>query len=117
MQGHCGQKPVRFQDVKPYGIPSSLDDLHGPSSGRLSLPKSIFWAPGGGEIDLSTEGGIKLAYQAVISEGKPDEQCRLLNKQVLLAVWPRLSIPAKAARLWQTRFPELRGNMRAELIA
>lgn len=104
---------MRFADNKPYAVPASLDDLQGPNSGTLELPKSVFWAPGGNRVSLSSEGSVKLVYQAVIAEGTVEEQKRFLNKDLLVAVWPHLSVPATAARLWQNRFPELRGNLRA----
>lgn len=108
---------TRLSDVKPYSVPRSLDDLRGPSSGTITLPKALLWAPGGGDVPLSTRGNVKLAYQAIISEGTVEQQCRYLNKALLTSVWPHLSVPAQAARQWQERFPELRGNLRAKLAA
>lgn len=111
---HADERIIRLRDVKPYSIPRSLNDLNGPRTGVLHLPKSIYWAPGGGDITLSTEGSTKLAYQSVIAEGTIDQQCRFLNKDLLIELWPHLSIPSRAAHEWQERFPQLRGNIRAE---
>ena len=40
-----GTTRVRFQDVKPYDAPASLDDLHGPRDGELVLPHHVHWGP------------------------------------------------------------------------
>lgn len=108
-------KRVRLRDVKPFCVPGSLDDLHGPGrGGSVTLPVTIYWAPGDGTIPLDSEGRIDMVYQAVIAEGSAEDQCAYLDRDVLIEAWPRLNLPIEAARLWQDSFPELRGNMRAD---
>jgi len=106
-----GATPRRafFRDLKPYEIVDSLGQLDGPSAGVVELPHSLFWAPGGGRIDLDEAGGTAMAYQAVLSEGTAADQRALLNRHVLLSVWQELMLPRRVRDLWEAKFPELRG--------
>lgn len=36
------EKRVHIQDVKPYFVPDTLDDLHGPSEGNIELPIHVY---------------------------------------------------------------------------
>lgn len=45
---------IRFRDIKPYYVPQSLSDLHGPLTGKIKLRHSVMWAPGDGIIDIGT---------------------------------------------------------------
>lgn len=49
-----------------------------------------------------------MAYQALLSEGTAEVQTRLLNKRLLIAVWPELSLDSRVRDLWESRFVELR---------
>ena len=101
------ERRVFFRDVKPYEIPESLDDLKGPAGGVVELPHSVLWAPGGGRVDLDQEGGIGLAYRAVVAEGTVADQVMILNRDRLIATWPELLLPRRVRALWKARFPEL----------
>lgn len=104
---------VHMYDIKPYAFINTLDELHGPSSGSVTLPHSIFWAPGSKTLCLDADGTLRQAYQAVLSEGTAEQICEFVNRDLLIEIWPRLSLPASVAKGWELRFPELRGNMRA----
>ena len=99
-------KRVLFQDIKPYAVPSSLDDLYGPAEGVLHLPRNVYWGPMS-TVDLSAQGGISKAYQAVLREGREIDLVMLLNRDVLLRSWAGLMLPDRVRDLWETRFPEL----------
>lgn len=99
---------VFFRDVKPYEAPESLDQLHGPAGGVVVLSHSVFWAPGGGLIDLDEPGGAAMAYQAVLAEGTSDDQKAVLNRERLIAEWAELMLDRRVRELWESRFPELR---------
>lgn len=100
--------------IRYYEIPDSLEDLRGPGTGKLHLPIHVYWQPGSSEIDLSNDIEVETAYQAVISEGARSDIETLLNKDVLIRVWPNLRLDARAARMWHKRFPVLQGNLREE---
>lgn len=101
------QRRVFFRDMKPYEVPRSLDDLKGPSGDIVELPHTVLWAPGGGHVDLDAEGGVNLAYRAVLAEGTVADQVAVVNRDRLVAVWPELLLPRRVRQLWEDRFPEL----------
>lgn len=101
------EQRVFFRDIKPYAVPESLEDLRGPAGGVVELPHSVLWAPGDGRVDLDVEGGIGLAYRAVVAEGTVEDQVRIVNRDRLITVWSELLLPRRARELWEARFPEL----------
>jgi hypothetical protein len=104
---------VFFRDVKPYAIVDRLDQLRGPAGGTVDLSHSVLWAPGGGLVDLDRPGALRMAYRAVLNEGTVEELVRVLNRDVLIAVWPQLLLPLRVLTMWESRFPELRSSAAA----
>jgi hypothetical protein len=104
---------VFFRDVKPYAIVDHLDQLRGPAGGTLELSHSVLWAPGGGLVDLDRPGALRMAYRAVLNEGTVEDLVRVLNRDVLIAVWPELLLPLRVLAMWESRFPELRSSATA----
>ena len=101
-----GTTRVRFQDVKPCDAPASLDELRGPREGELVLPHHVHWGPRR-DVNLSRKGDVLTAYQATISEGMAADQVAILNRSLLLGLWPELILSARVRSLWESRFPEL----------
>lgn len=99
-------KRVRFQDVKPYDAPAQLDELQGPASGHVQLPPWVYWGPNP-VANLDAEGDAIRAYQATIQEGRTVDQVQILNRDRLVAMWPKLNMPPRVRALWENRFPEL----------
>lgn len=54
-----------------------------------------------------TEGGRVMAYQAALNEGRTVDQVELLNRDLLIEIWPELMLPVRVRTLWEGRFPEL----------
>lgn len=104
------QQRVHFGDIKPYAVPASLEALRGPSSGIVTLPMWVYWAPGERTFDVGTRSGAKRAYIAVLSEGVLDEVCEIVNAQRLTQLWDAMVIPRRAQALWEQRFPQLVGG-------
>ena len=98
---------VYYRDIKPYHTPRDLKYLKGPSCGILELPHSILWNSMR-SVDLDIPGGILMAYQAILSEGTPEEQESLLNRSVLFQHWHEFMLPVRVRVLWETRFPSLK---------
>jgi hypothetical protein len=108
-----GSGRVFFRDVKPYAIVDRLDQLRGPASGTVGLSHSVLWAPGGGLVDLDRPGALRMAYRAVLNEGTVEDLVQVLNRDVLIAVWPELLLPLRVLAMWESRFPELRSSAAA----
>jgi hypothetical protein len=98
---------VFFRDVKPYDVVDDLDSLRGPRTGVIQVAHHVLWSPGGGLLDLDDLGERRVAYQAVLAEGDVDDQIAVLNREVLIAIWSDLMLPARVRSLWEGRFPEL----------
>jgi hypothetical protein len=105
-----GGERVFFRDVKPYAIVDSLDQLRGPARGTVELSHSVLWAPVGGLVDLDRPGVLRMAYRAVLNEGTVEDLVRVINPDVLIAVWPELLLPLRVLAMWESRFPELRSS-------
>lgn len=97
---------VRFHEVKPYDAPAFLSELRGPRRGRLALPSWVYWGPNP-TIDLASESDVIKAYQATIQEGRITDQVQILNRELLVEVWPELRMPPRVRQLWEGRFPDL----------
>lgn len=102
---------IRMSTHKPYERPSSLEALSGSGLGStLMLNRSIIWAPDSQIIHLKDLDDVYLAYTALINNGTRDDQEKFLNRELLFAVWPQLSLPWRVYRMWQSSFPELPMN-------
>lgn len=102
------ERRVRFRDIKPYDVPESLDELHGPLDGIVSLPQSVYWQADRFNIDLSRPGKIEMVYQNVLAEGLLEDICRFVNADHLRRVWRNLRLDRRLRQMWEERFPELR---------
>ncbi|WP_284987866.1 MULTISPECIES: transcriptional regulator [unclassified Arthrobacter] len=97
---------VLIQDVVPYEIPDSFNDLQGPADGLLTLPLHVYWGPVT-VCDLSQPEDVIKAYQAVLRVGTRKDQANLLNGGLLCRIWPQLMLPVRCRKLWEGRFPHL----------
>ena len=97
---------VFYRDVKPYEAPHDLAELEGPDAGVVTLPRSVYWGPWQ-EVHLDVESDVLKAYAALLREGRESDQRASINRELLLRVWPDLTLPDRVRELWQSRFPEL----------
>jgi hypothetical protein len=97
----------RYAAARIYALPESLDELVGPVSGSVTLPRHIDWGPAY-EYDLADEADLVLMYERVIREAQTQADLRShLHADLLGRHWTDLFLPAPARAAWQTRFPEL----------
>ena len=97
---------VLFRDIVTYEVPSSLAALHGPSSGLIELPITVHWGPHR-TFDLDDDGQRRAAYRAIVREGTPEVQERLLDETLLRREWAALVLPERCRATWHAAFPEL----------
>jgi hypothetical protein len=90
----------------PCETPTSLEALTGPADGALALPMRTSGGPGA-TVDLSTQDGVRWAYELLVREGTRRQQEELLNADLLRLIWSKLRLPQRCRDLWQLRFPEL----------
>ncbi|MEC5149907.1 hypothetical protein [Cryobacterium sp. GrIS_2_6] len=95
-----------YANAIEYELPGSLDDLAGPSSGAISLPRTIYWGPEE-SVDLADPVDVQRMYQAVVRTGTAEEQCLWLNRKLLISAWRTLVLPVRCQMLWETKFSEL----------
>lgn len=91
---------------RPYFVAESLDDLHGPTSGIVTLPAWLDWSPRP-EYDLDDPRRLARFYEVVLREGTPEAFGDYLDGSTLKRLWARLYLPARVVALWESRFPEL----------
>jgi hypothetical protein len=107
-----GAEPGRalsYADHRPYpDPPARLDDLTGPTAGRIELPLSIYWGPER-TYDMGSDADRRVVYETVLREAADAaEVSRYVNGAVLVQVWSRLWLPQQIQQRWETRFTELK---------
>lgn len=97
----------RYAAARIYALPESLDELVGPTSRTMTLPRHIDWGPAY-EYDLAEEADLLLMYERVIREAQsPADLYSHLNAELLRRHWADLFLPVPVRAAWQARFPEL----------
>ncbi|MFF0343561.1 hypothetical protein [Kribbella sp. NPDC004875] len=96
-----------YASMIPYMVPRSLDQLQGPAAGVIDLPTRLDWGPNP-RYDLAKIDEATTLYNKVISEASTvDDLAEFLNREMLVALWPRLRLPRHCADLWNQAFPQL----------
>ncbi|MQY16606.1 hypothetical protein SRB5_68080 [Streptomyces sp. RB5] len=90
-------------------LPDSLDELRGPTEGIVRPPATVVWS-GLRAFDLGDERLRVSLYRTVLAEGVRGDLPALLNREILLRLWPTLrTLTSDTIRgVWETEFPELR---------
>ena len=101
---------ITYRQLKPFCLPTSLDDLSGPHTGSLRLPIHLCWSPGDHVFDLARLGDALTVYQCVIAEGTTQEQHEYLNHALLIELWPHLHLDVRIIAAWENTFDSLRGK-------
>jgi len=83
-----------------------LDALHGPTSGTVRVSAHICTAPEP-VYDVDCPKQRWALYSAVVRDGLAEEQAALLDRAMLLELWPDLNLPRRCRETWTGRFPAL----------
>jgi hypothetical protein len=87
--------------------PARLDDLTGPTTGKIKLPITIDWGPAR-TYDIGHDADRRVVYEFVLQEASTTEEVgRYVNGKALAEVWARLWLPRRVRDQWEKRFPEL----------
>lgn len=95
-----------YADHIPYVTPDSLDDLRGPASGVMTVGPHIDTSLNP-TYDLDTGDRTLGLYSATVRDGVVPDHIRVLNRSLLLRLWPDLNLPTRCRVIWESTFPEL----------
>lgn len=90
-------------------LPLDLLELRGPAEGVVEPPATVVWS-GLRAFDLGNERQRMSLYRTVLAEGMREDLCALLNRDLLLRLWPtlRILVSTTVRGVWEDAFPELR---------
>ncbi|MDG4802848.1 hypothetical protein [Micromonospora sp. WMMD980] len=89
-------------------IPTSLEALAGPRTGRVSLPLRLAWS-GPTDYDLDDARERLTLYCLLLDCGQRSDVVRYVNAALLRQDWPRIRrlTARRVTRLWERRLPDL----------
>lgn len=107
-EGHSTPPGRRtIADSLVYLTPESLEDLHGPAAGAVTLPIHLDWGPDR-TYTVEDDASCRTLYQLTLqNSGSPTEIGAIINAERLLVLWPSMPLPARCRDHWQTAFPQL----------
>ena len=102
-----------FSHTRPAFVVDDLSELHGPTTGVVTLPLHIDWTPSS-TYDLSDPGRVRAMYAVVLREaGSEAEVAEWLDRDLLIEHWARIGLPRFVRAAWEHAHPTLqRGNER-----
>ncbi|TFC01468.1 hypothetical protein E3O42_10135 [Cryobacterium adonitolivorans] len=62
-------------------------------------------------VDLTFDVNVVAAYQEVISHSAAAAHIEALNRDLLIRIWPRLTLPDPVREVWEMSFPELTAGL------
>lgn len=99
--------PQPLPSSPPFVVADSLDQLHGPSSGEVSLPKRLLWNPSR-PFNLDDEKRARSMLRIVLREARQiDDLEAYVNRDQLTRLWGKLGLPDYVSEAWEQKFPEL----------
>jgi len=95
-----------YADHIPYVTPDSLSDLRGPTAGVVTVGPHIDTSLDP-SYDVSNLQRARELYSATVRDGFVSDHVRILDRGLLLRLWPQLNLPVRCRAIWEQRFPEL----------
>jgi hypothetical protein len=95
--------PPRWEEYARR-LPSSLDDLKGPATGKVELPLHVAWS-GRRVYDVGEEDQRLVLYALLLAEAQREDLERFLHRESLVSMWPRLRrlLGPHARRDWEQK--------------
>ncbi len=92
-------------------VVTDLDSLQGPAHGIVELPLRLFWSSPDRTFDLDQPTMREWLYQTVLREAsRPEDLTGLLNRDILISIWPGMWLPAGVRRAWEEIHPVLQAR-------
>jgi len=103
------QLTTRPRQLRPIVVPASLDELHGPSSGLVTLPRCLWWSgEEGTAFDLGDRGQAAELYEAVLEAARTYRDITdHLDAGLLVELWPELGMRRATRLAWEDAHPVL----------
>lgn len=96
-----------FGNTKPVVVVDDLSQMHGPSTGVVTLPVHLDWTPSS-TYDLSVPARVRTLYATALREATSDEQlAEYLNADLLRRHWAELRLGPFVRKTWEQAHPEL----------
>ncbi|GAA4687014.1 hypothetical protein APR04_004838 [Promicromonospora umidemergens] len=105
-----------YADHIPYVTPDSLSDLRGPTSGVVTVGPHIDTSMNP-VYEVSDPRRARELYGATVRDGSVVDQVEILDRRLLLRLWPQLNLPTRCRAIWEQKFPELAARSRAARAA
>lgn len=100
---HHGRRAV----LAPFVVAVSFDDLHGPTTGEVTLPNHLLWNPSD-PFDLDEDKELCAMLRIVLREAHSHaELAEYVDRGSLIRLWSALGLPEYIRKAWAARFPEL----------
>ena len=90
-----------------FEVVADLDSLSGPSSGFVDVPRHLVDGDLPELVDVADPVQRAVLYRRLHARGTATEQAELINRDVLLRLWPQRIAPHAVVQVWERRFPEL----------
>ncbi len=104
---NAGRREATARRRQPYYIVKSLDELHGPAEGTVTLPPHLA-APGDADYDLAYAREVAGMYEMVLVRAASLQDVRAwVDPRLLVRVWPLVILPERLTDGWENRIPEL----------
>ena len=84
-------------------VPRALVDLHGPTTGDVGLPVTLFWSgprPRDVRWNVADRARRRDLYEIVLTEGSLDDIHQLVDGPALLDVWDQMYLPPRVRAAW-----------------
>ncbi len=86
---------------RPVAIPDDVDDPHlTKASGTVELPDHVYWSGPRRTWDLDDVRQRAQVYELILTEGTEADVRRFIDVRELVALWPRLYLPAHVREAW-----------------
>ena len=112
-----GALPPRWSEYARR-LPSSLEDLKGPATGRVELPLHLAWS-GRRVYDVGDQDQRLVLYAMLLAEAQREDLERFLHRESLVTIWPRLRqlLGPHARREWERQLMTGLMNRRSPTFA
>jgi transcriptional regulator with XRE-family HTH domain len=106
--GRAASRAYQARPGRSAVVVSDLADLRGPVTGIVELPLWLFWSQPDRTFDLDDPEMRQWMYEIVLREaGSLEDLTTYLDRDTLIALWPRLYLPKGVRLAWEDQHAAL----------